>query len=71
MCAVVPVAGWTAAPAAFAEGNGGCYSYSDVDTYPDDSTLITWKSRISKKATRVGHPTEGNLSPRGPWLNLR
>ena len=39
MCAVVPVAGWTAAPAAFAEGNGGCHSYSDVDTYPDDSTL--------------------------------
>ena len=136
MCAVVSVAGWTAAPAAFAEGNGGCYSYSDVDTYPNDSTLITWKSCISKKATRVGHPyaivsmgkkhpkckilitavttgekivskkvytcptgkvvnkryngkdfhgkgqfetfvhmynvtTEGNLTPRSPWLNLR
>ena len=39
MCAVVPVAGWTAVSAAFAEGNGGCHSYSDVDTYPDDSTL--------------------------------
>jgi hypothetical protein len=84
-----------------------------VDTYPNDSTLITWKSCISKKVTRVGHPyaivskkvytcptgkvvnkryngkdfhgkgqfetfvhmynvtTEGNLSPRSPWLNLR
>ena len=136
MCAALAAAGTTAAPTAYAEGNGGCYSYTDVDTYPNDSTLITWKACLSKKATRVGHPyaivsmgkkhpkckilitavttgekivskkvypcptgkvvnkrydgpdfkgkgqfttfvhmygvtTEGNLSPRSPWLNLR
>ncbi|WP_406173299.1 hypothetical protein [Streptomyces sp. NBC_00996] len=135
MCASMAVAGLTAAPSAYAEGSGGCYRYSNVDTYPNDSTVMIWQSCISKKATRVGHPyavvsmgakhakcsivirvlttgekivskktyacpkgkvvnktyagndfhgkgqfitwvqlvpvkTEGNLSPRSPWLNL-
>ncbi|WP_159403644.1 hypothetical protein [Streptomyces sp. NRRL S-646] len=47
----------TTAPVAYAEsGKGGCYSYSDMDTYPNDTTWILWKSCISKKATLEGHP---------------
>lgn len=135
-CALVASAGLATAPSAYAEsGRGGCYSYSDVDTFPNDDTVILWKSCISKKAKHEGHPyavvsmgkrhprckilitvlttgerivskkvypcpsgkvvkkhyngkdfhgsgqfttfvhmykvqTEGNLSPRSPWLNL-
>ncbi|MEU6240088.1 hypothetical protein [Streptomyces sp. NPDC047024] len=31
MCATMSVAGTTVAPSAYAEGNGGCYSYSNID----------------------------------------
>ncbi|WP_157876887.1 hypothetical protein [Streptomyces graminilatus] len=56
-CAVVTFAGLVTAPAAYAEsGKGGCNSFSDVDTFPNDDTVILWKSCISEKATRVGHP---------------
>ncbi|MGW2783333.1 hypothetical protein ACWC3X_19105 [Streptomyces populi] len=137
MCAAVTFTGLTAAPTAYAEsGKGGCSTYSNVDTFPDNDHAIIWKSCISKKSTRVGHPsaivsmgkkhakctilirvlttgerivskksypcptgkvvnkryngndfhgkgqfitfvqlkglsTEGNLSPRSPWLNLK
>ena len=50
------VGGLTAAPSAYAEGSGGCYQYSNVDTSPSDSTVMIWKSCISKKAARTGHP---------------
>ncbi|MFD8910579.1 hypothetical protein [Streptomyces sp. NPDC059575] len=56
MCATMSVAGTAVAPSAYAEGNGGCYSYSNIDTHPNNDTAMFWKSCISKKATRVGHP---------------
>jgi hypothetical protein len=57
-CAIVAFAGLTTAPSAYAEsGNGGCYSYSNVDTYPDDDTVVVWKSCISKKSQGVGQPS--------------
>ncbi|MEV6946168.1 hypothetical protein AB0N07_30110 [Streptomyces sp. NPDC051172] len=136
MGAAMAIGGLTVAPAAHAEsGNGGCYQYTDMDTYPHNSKVVIWKSCIGKKANQVGHPyaifsmgkkhpkckilitavttgekivskkvypcpsgqvvkkrfdgndfhgagqfttfaflygiqTEGNLSPRSPWLNL-
>ncbi|NUQ96821.1 MAG: hypothetical protein HOY79_09730 [Streptomyces sp.] len=58
MCAAMAVAGLTAAPSAYAEGSGGCYQYSNFnDNLPTNDATMIWKSCISKKATRVGHPS--------------
>ncbi|MEU1403454.1 hypothetical protein ABZ471_14015 [Streptomyces sp. NPDC005728] len=57
VCAAMSVAGVVTAPSAYAEGNGGCYQYSNVDTFPNDDTVIIWKACLSKKAKRVGHPS--------------
>jgi hypothetical protein len=58
MCAALPFAGLATAPVAYAEsGHGGCSSYSNIDTFPDDNHVIIWKSCISKKSKGVGHPS--------------
>ncbi|MGW4978719.1 hypothetical protein [Streptomyces mirabilis] len=58
MCALVTFAGLATAPTAYAEsGKGGCSTYSNVDTFPDNDHAVIWKSCLSKKSKGVGHPS--------------